>query len=646
MPSDTAMTLLADDAPAQLDPAPQSGVSKLFPEPVPALANDVQFRRGGGLFVVDFHHDGNSEAYRTFGWSGQESSHVWSVGWACGLRLPPSTDNRPFTVELDFGIPTGRLGLHAAVVRIFANDRLIGSAAVGGWTRLRCDVPDHLITQGQPIDLRFEHPCYARMDHLDLGHDDRPLGLCFYAVRVYPPGMKAAMERFAPKLPEGKMVDATPHAADPGAELTEPVVYRFGTADPGRIYLREGWLHDPQGEAWADGRVCTLELPAPACRGQYLARFTFCPLYIRSFMTAQRVTILLAGAVIGQYVTGTETSLTIPLPPELFEPNGVLPIAFSVPDGLPMHPFDPSQAPNFLSLLLTSIEIVPLLRRHAALALVRDDDVTPPMPVAVSDHFLTEPVDELPASIKAATGVDITDILQTYESLGDNCAFGLAQRKGGCEVLGLLRFGNTPLHSLMIALDDEFKATTVKSEIKMRLPDGENGEYCLYVDRYGIRWHTNVLGGSADEDTVFAQQAMRLGYLRRKFYEALRAGRKIATISRAEPRKHPVPLPFADEPEQWEEKPERLRFAEILSLFLRLNEYGTNTLLYLTRCSHGRRSGTVELVAPGIMRGYVDDFVILPDLDHRDHAAWLRIAANAWLLDQGPNASFRKMAAE
>ena len=135
---------------------------------------------------------------------------------------------------------------------------------------------------------------------------------------------------------------------------------------------------------------------------------------------------------------------------------------------------------------------------------------------------------------------------------------------------------------------------------------------------------------------------MRLAYLRRKFYEALRAGRKIITISRAEPRKHPIPLPFADEPNVWEEKPERLRFAEVLPLFLRLNEYGTNTLLYLTRCSHNRRSGTVELLAPGVMRGYVDDFVIVPELDNKDHAAWLRVAVNAWLLDKGPNASFRK----
>jgi hypothetical protein len=246
--------------------------------------------------------------------------------------------------------------------------------------------------------------------------------------------------------------------------------------------------------------------------------------------------------------------------------------------------------------------------------------------------------------VKRELGIDVNDILRNIESLGDNCAFGLAQRKAGCEVLGLLRFANTPLQSLMTALDDEFRAVADKTQVAMRQPEEAGGEYNLFVDRYGIRWHTNVYGGESDEETVFAQQAMRLSYLRRKFYEALRSGRKTMTISRAEPLKHPVPLPFVGEGGVWEEHSERLRFAEVLPLYLHLNRFGTNTLLYLNRCGKNQRSGTVELLAPGVMQGFVDDFVITPDIDHKDHAAWLRVAVNAWILDQGPNASFREKA--
>jgi hypothetical protein len=476
------------------------------------------------------------------------------------------------------------------------------------------------------------------MDYLDFSHDDRPLGLCFYAVRVYPPWMKPTTEHLAAMPPEGKLVYAAAPISSQDDDPSERVLYRL---DQASALLRDGWLRDPQGRPWADHRACTLDLPAPARNGHYLARFTVWPLYIRGLLPAQRINILLSGAVIGQYRTGIDTSLAIPLPPELFEPGGVLPFTFVMPDGMPMHRFDPAQAPNFLSLLLESIEIAPIPPRHAALATVRDDDIAAPAPIAVSDRFLDESIADLPAAVKNALGVGMPEILQQFESLGDNCAFGLAQRKGGCDTLGLLRFANTPLKSLMAALDDEFKAATVKAEIALRLPDGEKGEYCVYVDRYGIRWHTDVYGGTSDEETIFAQQTIRLAYLRRKFYEGLRAGRKIMTVSRAEPRKHAIPLPFAGEKADWEEKSERLRLAEVLPLFLELNKFGNNTLLYLTRCAHNRRSGTVELVAPGVMRGYVDDFVISPDIADQDHAAWLRVAVNAWLLDRGPNAAFR-----
>lgn len=603
---------------------------------------DAESRQGGGLFVVDFHREGNSAAFRTHGWSEQEQGHVWSLQGSCGLTLPAVHAVTPLVLELDFGIPTGRPFVRASVVRVFANGHFIGSGRATGWTRLRCRIATEYIVAGEPIDLRIEHPCFLRMDYLGLSGEDRVLGLCFYAASLYPPWFTRAVSRFAPKPVDGKIIHARPPA--PETETRERALYRFAAHEPGCALLQEGWLHDPDGDAWADSRLCTLTVPAPAQKGLYLACFKLSPLYIRSFMASQRISLLLDGAVIAQHRLSTSTSLAIPLPPELYEDKDVLRFSIFLPDGLAMHTFDPGQAPNFLSLLLESLEIRPIPLRHAALASVRDDDVALPVPVATSARFLDESVDDLPGAVKQELGVEITDILRQFESMGDNCAFGLAQRKAGCEILGLLRFGNTPLQGLLTALDDEFKAAADKAQIRLALMQGDPGEYNLFADRYGIRWHTNVFQGSADEETIFAQQAVRLGYLRRKFYEAMRAGRKIVTVSRAEPRKHSIPLPFAGEPAVWEEEPERLHLAEVLPLFLRLNEYGTNTVLYLTRCAHNRRPGTVELLAPGMMRGYVDDFVITPEIGDQDHVTWLRVCVNAWLLDQGPNASFRNKA--
>src|SRR5882757_3061420 len=96
---------------------------------------ELEGRRGGGVFVVDFHRDGNSAAYRTFGWSGQEATHVWSVLGSSGLRLPPPAENSSLVVDLDFNICSGRQLPTAAVVRVFANGHAIGAARATGWTR-------------------------------------------------------------------------------------------------------------------------------------------------------------------------------------------------------------------------------------------------------------------------------------------------------------------------------------------------------------------------------------------------------------------------------------------------------------------------------------------------------------------------------
>jgi hypothetical protein len=261
--------------------------------------------------------------------------------------------------------------------------------------------------------------------------------------------------------------------------------------------------------------------------------------------------------------------------------------------------------------------------------------------LAISERFLDEDVEHLPTAIGGALGADVAKIMGQFESLGDNCAFGLAQRKAGSEVLGLLRFATSPLRQLIPAIDDDFRSINEKNRLELRWVPSAPGEFIVFASDYGLRWHTNVFDASVDRDILFAQQAMRISYLRRKFYEGLKAGRKIYTISRAEPVKHPIPLPRADELEYWEERPEALRLAELISLFTRINEYGANTLLYITPCERDSRSGTVELVAPGIMRGYIRDFVISADPAVKDHAEWLRVAANAWLLDQGPNAAFR-----
>jgi hypothetical protein len=597
--------------------------------------------RGGAFFILDFHEKGNSAAYRQSGWSGQEDTHVWTLEDHSILHLPPAIEITPLIVDIDFDIGRTRALVTTALIRVFVNDVHVGAARATGRSRLQCPIPADVIRPGTPIEIRLEHPCYARVDFIDLSRDDRVLGLCLYSLAVYPPWMVTAASTLLPRPDGQQWLKALPEPASLGGDASTGAVYRFAADAAGRLPLTSDWRFDEAGNAWAAARECHVDVPAPQRAGRYLVRFDLVPLRIRTVLGWQRMTILLNGAVIGQFRMGSDTLLSLPLPPELIEWGGTLKFCFLLPDGALIHDLDSEQRRQFLSFILDSIAIESVPNAHAGLARLRFDDVAPAAAIAVSERFLDESVEELPAAVHDALGIDVAEIMRVFESLGDNCAFGLAQRKAGADVLGLLRFANSPLKHLMSALEDEFQAIAETAKLEMRWVPSDPGEFILSLNEYGLRWHTNVFDASVDQPTLFAQQSMRLSYLRRKFYEGLKAGRKIFTISRAEPRKHPIPMPDADELPYWEEKPEPLRLAELLPLYGILNRYGTNTLLYLVPVARGRRSGTVELLAPGVMRGYVDDFVITPDPKTRDHAAWLRVAVNAWLLDKGPNASFR-----
>jgi hypothetical protein len=609
--------------------------------PVIPARTEAPVRRGGSIVVLDFGSEGNSAAYRTYGWSGQESSYVWSILDSSGMRLPNPFDRHPIVIDFDLNVCSSGGFLTSAVIRLNVNGRPVGSACVKGLSRVRFHVPADVIVPDEPIELQIGHPCFVRVDFLDVGHDDRPLGLCVYSVRAYPPWMQEEMDRFAPRPGTSGHVAAISQVDLSDDSPVESQTYRFGASEPGRSTLREGWVHDEDGNAWCTKRFNYIELPAPAQTAEYVARISICALYVRNILSSQRLSILLNGAVIGQFMTAADTVLTIPLPPELLLGTDVLRFALVAPNGIPIGGFAGQTSPAFLSFVVDSIEIRPAKRVGAPLPKSRGDDVAVARPLAISDMFIEDSLETLPDAIQRKIGIPVTELLRNFESLGDNCFFGGLQRRAGAEVLGLLRFGNTPIKALLRALDDDFKAVRDKSSISMRIQAYGPREWLLHVDRYGLRWHTDVLENTTDPEVVLSQHAMRLSYLVRKFNETLRSGRKIFTLARADVREQAHPVPLWNEQAMIRTPREPYRLAEVLSVFQEINRYGRNTVMYVTESTDAWRSGTVELISPGVMRGYVESLKLSPELGDREYASWLKVAANAWLLDQGPNASFR-----
>jgi hypothetical protein len=235
--------------------------------------------------------------------------------------------------------------------------------------------------------------------------------------------------------------------------------------------------------------------------------------------------------------------------------------------------------------------------------------------IAVSDRFLIESPNALPAAIEAAVGMDTEALARRFESLGTNREFGLIQPRLGADPLSLLRFCECTTLDLVRALVDDLNALTDPESITVSTWDGDARDYGLAVTKYNLRWRTPFSKNECGRDATPAEHAVTLGYLRRKFYEGLRTGRKIHVLK----QRRPVPIEQA------------------AALLIELERHGRATLLCVEPASGKKRPGEVELLAPGLMRGYVDRSDQRTDVEFANPTGWLVLLANAALLHGGWN---------
>jgi hypothetical protein len=106
------------------------------------------------------------------------------------------------------------------------------------------------------------------------------------------------------------------------------------------------------------------------------------------------------------------------------------------------------------------------------------------------------------------------------------------------------------------------------------------------------------------------QESARLKFLRRKFIEELEAGDKIFVYK------------FGSGVSE----------EEILPLYMALNRYGDATLLWVVQAERDRPTGTVEVVMPGLLKGYIDRFAPEENAHDLSFDGWLRVCANACVL--------------
>lgn len=131
----------------------------------------------------------------------------------------------------------------------------------------------------------------------------------------------------------------------------------------------------------------------------------------------------------------------------------------------------------------------------------------------------------LPVEIEQVDDPQTRGLMFDFESLGEDCEFGLVQRRYGAEPLGLLRWNAVALPQLVEALGARFEGLGTETQTELGI--FALGEYRVRDRRYGLTMHTFAYRHQVEPEALLPKVLARLTYLRDKFVEDLASAKKV-----------------------------------------------------------------------------------------------------------------------
>jgi tetratricopeptide (TPR) repeat protein len=119
-----------------------------------------------------------------------------------------------------------------------------------------------------------------------------------------------------------------------------------------------------------------------------------------------------------------------------------------------------------------------------------------------------------------------SDFFRLFCSLGGNCEFGIAQQLAEADAHDLLRFGHTPLTSLIDLLREEFRDLADRSLLRVLLPPTGNASSVENI-RHRVHWHAWHEECRTAPQKLLDREARRVPRLASKLLEDLREERRI-----------------------------------------------------------------------------------------------------------------------
>jgi hypothetical protein len=383
------------------------------------------------------------------------------------------------------------------------------------------------------------------------------------------------------------------NAAQPLANAEALLRITFGLGGDDTHYLGAGWSGNEPGFRWTVDEQSELWIENPGAERDCVLELDVAPHLHSPTLPHQRLSVFARGTLVGRSTLTGPANLGFRIPATLFAGPGPVRLVFEHPDAKRPSDFGHDRDDRKLAINF----------RHLRLSRLVGD---------LAPKRLEAWQGVIAADVGKLTGLPAAEFMLKFESLGDNCEFGLVQRRCGAEPLGLLRFSNLELPRLIGGLQRGFDGLGDVRNLECWLDEGKRREYVIRDHQYSLVFHTFLYEGDVDRDQLLTQQARRLGFLQRKLVEDLQTGDKIFVYKRN------VPLTEQD----------------VLPLHAELNRYGSNTLLWVVPGDTDHAPGTVDRLMPGLLRGHIDRFAPQKDAHALSLEVWLSICVNAFRINQ------------
>ena len=437
------------------------------------------------------------------------------------------------------------------------------------------------------------------------------------AARLRPASVpaRALRQRMPVRLFEG--TEAIDHHSSlvPGDAAAQRLV--FGIDANAAEFLDQGWAVGEEGFTWTTEAVSRIELPNPTDGADYRLRLVVGPFVVADRLQSQRVTVAANGIEIGSATVAARSLIDCDLPQAVLGIEPRLRIDFILPDAASPHDLVGSEDTRTLGLAFERLELLSEdflgdqdveaveLESTEAVTVAALTDAAEAQPEAAGGGP-AEPV----AEPEQDTELERPDLMTRFESLGENCEFGLVQRRCGADPLGLFRFSSAPIDKLLKALDAGFEGLGLPERLSVEL--SANGrEYMISDHQFGFLYHAWVMAEDMSPEEVHQRETRRLPLLVRKLLQDLNTGEKIFVC-------HGMDSGLAP--------------ADVRRLATAIRRFGPNTLLWVALADGAHPPGSVDWDSPDLLKGYIDRFAPGQDAHDLSLNCWVTVCRGAYRL--------------